>query len=361
MDLENEDKPCEVRSDTLRETGYGELPVVRVLLKYTGQTVLNIGADLSPREMDITDTLVSGKNNISRHGLRGGSRAIFGELSVATWRLVARMQSPGEVIWERDWDLLIILDACRADMMEQVVNEYDYLPGATNIEHVRSVGGSSTDFMEYIFAGEFADVLENTAMVTGNTNTRHFESLNERVGHLDEVWQYGWSEPHHTVLPEPITDRTISVGREMDFERVIAHYMQPHHPFVPHPEVDRGWDLNDSPWRNIWEKLQTGDANKSEVKAAYLDNLRYVLDHLPVLLNNFDAEKAVITADHGNLLGEWGIYGHHQHVGAPELRTVPWVEVSASDEGAHDPTTERVEDTLSTEEVDDQLRALGYK
>lgn len=50
---------------------------------------------------------------------------------------------------------------------------------------------------------------------------------------------------------------------------------------------------------------------------------------LPV--ENFDAEKVVITADHGELFGECGGYGHPAGFPHPNPRKVHWVTTGAED------------------------------
>jgi hypothetical protein len=49
-----------------------------------------------------------------------------------------------------------------------------------------------------------------------------------------------------------------------------------------------------------------GDGDEEEIWESYIENLRYVLDHVEVLLENVDAEEVAISADHGNAKGEWG-------------------------------------------------------
>ena len=67
----------------------------------------------------------------------------------------------------------------------------------------------------------------------------------------------------------------------------------------------------------------------------------------------------VITADHGELFGEWGLFGHMAELPVGPLLRVPWARAAASDERTHDPSEyDRTEDALS---VDDRLTALGYR
>jgi len=94
---------------------------------------------------------------------------------------------------------------------------------------------------------------------------------------------------------------------------------------------------------------------------AYHDNLRFVLDQVAVLLNNFDAENVVITADHGEAFGEMGFYRHPVACPLPIVRKVPWVETSATDTETVDPSAPDPEAADTTSSVDERLEQLGYR
>ena len=49
---------------------------------------------------------------------------------------------------------------------------------------------------------------------------------------------------------------------------------------------------------------------KSGLREAYRENLRIVLDYVAKLYMRFSEKKIIITADHGELLGEEGAYEH---------------------------------------------------
>lgn len=59
-------------------------------------------------------------------------------------------------------------------------------------------------------------------------------------------------------------------------------------------------------------------------------NLEYVLESVSVLLRNLDGNCAILSADHANAFGEWGLYGHPINKPAPVLRRVPWVPISVT-------------------------------
>ncbi len=153
--------------------------------------------------------------------------------------------------------------------------------------------------------------------------------------------------------PEMVTDCAITVGRESDWDRLIIHYMQPHHPFIQRDDPPRSH-------REPFAYLNDG-GHFEEVWEGYLGNLRLALDAVELLLENLDAEKTVITADHGELFGELGQTGHGVGIPHPNLRKVPWVETTASDTGSYEPEYERTEERAAEDELQERLEALGYR
>jgi arylsulfatase A-like enzyme len=154
---------------------------------------------------------------------------------------------------------------------------------------------------------------------------------------------------NNSVPPRPITDAVIYKCRTGEPERVIAHYMQPHEPYI-------GADRYSEPgWL---QRLSSGEVSKSQLWTAYLDNLRFVLDEVALLVDNVDAERVVITADHGEVFGEWGSVGHTICFPHPAVRKVPFVETTAVNKRTHEPEEhESVESGSSREEM---LQNLGY-
>jgi hypothetical protein len=178
-------------------------------------------------------------------------------------------------IWERDWNVLVILDACRTDLIREVESEYDFL---NEQETLRSVGSTTIEWAEKTFGERHNEDLSNTAYITGNPNSiRAFPytfcdqcecgsdpspTYRDRyhtghtvcegcgrtikgdrqvtVSYLDEVWRSYWDNDIGTIRPRPITDAAIDFGRKETPDRLIVHYMQPHHPFLDAPEMDRG-------------------------------------------------------------------------------------------------------------------------
>ncbi len=297
----------------------------------------------------------------------------------------------GTSIFDRDWDLCIILDTCRVDAIRQIADEYSYING---VDRTVSVGASSPEWMAQTFRCKWRDTLQDTAYLTSNAwiekvlddglqpndkyhDYRILRYLREygkfdlidpaELGRLEKIWKYVPEEkklgeeddPHNLrqggAPPRYVTDRAIAVGRGFEYDRLVLHYMQPHAPYTNRTREGRE---SEDFHKNPFDFLREG-GGKEQVWNAYLDELRYVLDDIELLLSNIDAEKVVISADHGEAFGEYGLYEHRSGSLHPKVRFVPWIVTSANDTESYSPRIEPVEQRdVST---DDMLRALGYK
>jgi hypothetical protein len=280
----------------------------------------------------------------------------------------------GTNVFERDWDLLVVLDACRVDAVREVAPEFDFIE---TVGSVWSVGSSSHEWLCKTFTEEHLDEIRDTIYVTTNPNTlRTFED-GERppgtysiplmwpdwgvvdVDDFESVDRVSNSDVtgYYTTTPDYVTDHAITAGRTREFGRMIVHYLQPHRPYIgrAYPEERPVNDIQDQPW----DAIRGGAAPREEVWELYLDNLRIALRSVGRLLENFDAEKVVITADHGDLFGEFGEYGHPEGFLHPNLKKVPWIETTATDTETSDPSLD-VEGEDPGIDVEDQLKHPGY-
>jgi len=203
-------------------------------------------------------------------------------------------------------------------------------------------------------------------------NAYHFGSWDvvdpTDFGRLEYVWQHydgiPWKgENIQNATPRKVTDRGIDVMRSESHNRVIVHYLRPHSPYYAYALREKR-DLREhemSPFKYLKE---TGD--RESVYDAYLDELRWVLTDIGVLLQNTDVNKVVISADHGEAFGELGGYGHNPGSLNPYVRKVPWVETTAIDSGEYIPPADETPKNVATGNetdgnIDEALEALGYK
>jgi len=312
--------------------------------------------------MSLGEWIRDARSHVENEGLVAGGRVACYEFYLGIWRQLGRRVNYGRRIYDYDWDLLVVLDACRADLMFEVVEEFDFLERRAGY----SCASASGEWHLKNFTDEYRDEMARTALVSANLYTdMHVDP--DHFLFLDEVWRDEFDSDEGTILPETVVDRTISVCRDLDPDRTISHFMQPHYPFVTYDKdfgegIAKNYDHR--PWNNVWELYQIGEASYEDVWEGYRENLRYVLKNVQVLLENVDAEKVIITSDHGNLLGEFGLYDHPQYVPIPSLKRVPWVVTSARDTGCYEPDVDTRPGNLDRQrerarDIDEKLEALG--
>ena len=297
---------------------------------------------------------------VQKDGLSAVPDAAYGFYKTYVLGGIGRYLNQGENVYERDWDVLLILDACRLDLFHSVSDEYEFI---TTTDQLYSVGGNSEEWMRKTFTDEYEQEIKQTAYITGNPfSERVLDSDDFLV--MDEVWKYAWSE-QGTVLPEAISDRAIETHREHQPEYMIVHYMQPHVPFV---NWDKAENISISNFggpqskrtMDTWDRVRKGEVKLDDVMKAYRNNLRLVLDQLEVVLSSIDAERVVISSDHGNAIGEFGVYGHPRSAPLKGVRAVPWSVTSARNNGEYQPALEKGMDAVTDDDVESRLQDLGY-
>jgi hypothetical protein len=298
----------------------------------------------------------------------------------------------GTHVLDRDWDALVLLDTCRVDALRSLSDEYGFLD---DVGRIWSLGGSSPEWIAHTFDRGHSDTLVDTAYLNVNAWAERIleDGLDSENPHLDhsglkKLYRYGrWNVVDHTEIgmvehvwkqverghgawaevipdeylhgrapPRYLTDAAIRVGRDHDFERLILHYTQPHAPYIA-TAMEEGRDLHEHEREPFDYARRTGD--RSTVYARYLDELRFVLDDVELLLENLDANRVVISSDHGEAFGEYGTYGHHAGSLNPYIRYVPWGVTTARDTGSHEP--QRRAAKTESASVEQALEALGYK
>lgn len=278
----------------------------------------------------------------------------------------------GEHVVERDWDTLVILDGCRFDLFEEVYRDgYDRTLGG-HLEKVASRGSASTEFL----AENFHDRdLRDTVYVTANPFV--YEIPDDTFHFVDHVWMNDWDDDLETVRPETMVEHALDAHERYPNKRLVVHFMQPHYPFIGEFRLpgDRGYvgavakslDADAPDVKLVWERLRDGEVDEADVWRAYRDNLDLVLDEVRTLVDEIGG-KHVITADHGNALGEraWpfptAVYGHDDYLHIPALVNVPWLELPADER--RDITRgdrEAEEREYEGESIERRLAALGYR
>lgn len=313
--------------------------------------------------MALSDFLSNIRYYFDHQPTRTAVKSSVGQLGAgALRRITPHLPHPGTPIMKLDWEVLVVLDACRPEALREVKDEYDFFPSAIDVTY--SQASASAEWMQSNFTAQYADEMARTAHVTANPNSASNMCATD-WDVLDEVWRTGYDSERELIPPRPVTDRAVSMWRRRSTRRMIVHYIPPHQPypgFAPEGEDSpRLTPYEDTPDdRGVFNWLIEGKVTREEVWEAYLDTLRWVLDDVELLLENLDSDNVVITADHAELFGELGLYGHPIWTWVPALLRVPYVRVPATDEQTHTPDVDLTDDGGDGNPTK-QLRALGYR
>lgn len=327
---------------------------------------------------------------VVRHTARRVYRALLKAHQVYQRKTFQKRYGDGIDVLGEDWDNLIILDACRYDIFKQ----YNTLEG--DLKPVISQGSHSLGFCNNNFKGRKA---HDTIYVTTNPfgavigNNVFFKTITSFEGevtiHPDEpkidttVTEDG-DELRRThirnVDPERLKQFVIREYQNHPDKRIIAHFMQPHMPYIgSEAEELRNslreeygitfdtWNTNSDSATESISSLKSaarkGYITDDDLRNVYIENLQTVIEHVDDLIAVLDG-KTVVTADHGELLGEGNRaqkYGHEPNLFVKELREVPWLTIESGQR--RDINTEAPINKTKIEErdVDNQLELLGYK
>lgn len=293
-------------------------------------------------------------------------------LYTRVWDLAHRPEN----VLNREWDNLLILDACRYDAFRSVASSY--LP-ASGMERRSTIGSSTPEFLDRTFGdGQHWD----TVYVTGNPQPVRFASESEQ-----DPWHAiisalpAWDYDTQTVPPEAVAGRARAAADLYPDKRLIVHFLQPHAPFLGGAAdfirqeygltiggVDPGRDYTDWEPQDIdstsYEDAIEAGVPVELIRQAYAETLHQVLDVAVGLARDLRG-RTVLTADHGERLGEraWGVgapqWEHPSGGAAVALRRVPWVVLDNGPrrETRASPPAEHTADQSDTKR---HLRALGY-
>lgn len=243
--------------------------------------------------------------------------------------------------------------------------ERSNLPG--QLERRRSRGSSTIEFLRANFDGRD---LQDTVYVTANPQLyRNRESIQTHFHDVIHIWrEEGWDEEYGTVLPKTVTEYAERAARNYPNKRLVIHYMQPHYPFIESKTEFDKEPLTDRGGENVWDQLLLGvlDVDRDEIWRIYEENLDYALPHVKELMEGLDG-KTVVTADHGNMVGERSFpipiteWGHPRGIYTDELVTVPWLVFESGPRRkiwAEEPTSQSAD--VDDDVVADRLQHLGY-
>ena len=242
----------------------------------------------------------------------------------------------GIYVLEEKWDNLIILDACRYDVLKEVMGE--------RIGYRISRGSSTLEWIKEHFSGAKC---HNIVYVTSNPWINRIAS--DAFYKVIPVWKDGWDEDLGTVHPKTTTEYAKEAAKRYPDKRLIIHYMQPHVPYIVE---------NDLPKRPMLE-LAKGKLNPLDVWAVYKKSLEATLPYVYELIENLQG-RTVISSDHGELFDKkvlfYNFAGHPWGLHVPELIQVPWVVYKSGAKGPREEPTQRQELKNIIERLKDERR-----
>lgn len=245
------------------------------------------------------------------------------------------MKTQNELIWNLDWDVLIVLDACRYDLFKEVYPKY--LKG--KLQKVETPGHQTVLWRARTWTKKI-----DSLYFSANPNIRSKRWIDkvgdfcsDKFSKVYDLWDYAWDRKLSTVPPWNVNKEIKKEIKPDEKKKIIVHYMQPHGPWigetmlsVPFLKESEGDDPA------CWTLIQRfTNEQKKIIPKAHKDNLELVLVFVRDLCEYFKDKKIIVTADHGELLGEGGKYLHHYNI-LPEnlyrvLIEIPWFEVDTSE------------------------------
>jgi hypothetical protein len=263
-----------------------------------------------------------------------------------------------------DWDTLILLDACRYDDFAR----QNSLGG--DLQSRLSGAADSREFVDRNFVGR---ELHDTVYVTANP---HCHLVDDHTFHavVDEPIS-AWDPSLQCVPPGRVTDAARNAHERYTNKRIIVHYMQPHDPPLGETaeqirdEIRIGGPINDETEDDgprIMEAVAAGDIPTDVARTAYRETLDIVLEEVEDLLEDIDG-RVVVSADHGEMFGEQPypivgrLYEHYRHPHTTELCRVPWFVVEERERREIWADSPPHTSDMATDDVSEQLEALGYR
>lgn len=259
-------------------------------------------------------------------------------------------------ILQEEWDVLVILDACRFEVFEEVYKKS--LKKKGELKKAKTFSEGTKDWMTSNIKGrDCSDIIYIDPIIMFNKwlpNNNFFK--------VDEVWKYGWDYNYGTILPEQMTESALKQIKDHPDKRIIIHYHQPHPPFldpafrkirknIVTPKSVQ--DLMNSKTKNkshtlshfiqgnmrkilgaerawrlmIWARMEPLDEMGQTYKHfgmdgimdAYKKNMILVLNNLNKILLNVN-KKIIITSDHS--------FNYDRSTKALKKRYVPWLEMN---------------------------------
>jgi hypothetical protein len=265
-------------------------------------------------------------------------------------------------LMEKDWQYLIVFDACRFDTFKKVYQKY--LPNG-KLQKAISPASNTNQWCKKVFTDKYNDVvyISSNPFINSKMKLQGFEGK-KHFYKIYDVWSKGWDENLGTVHPREINKYTKKALKEHPNRRLIIHYMQPHQPYlgvggqknwseiisredsrknrtiISAIKLKFGVLIKRSLGRKRWWRIRSifglkprhpmeviiSKKGRKGMLDEYQNNLEIALKEFIKILPLLKG-KIIITSDHGELLGENNDYGHYPNLKTAKLIEVPWLKI----------------------------------
>lgn len=273
----------------------------------------------------------------------------------------------GVEVFDEDWDNLIILDACRLDTFYRIASEQ--LPGET--ETRTSKASATPEFLRANFKNRD---LTDTVYVTANGQFSRLQAeLNTEFHKVIDLTQdddkfVDLGEMGY-VSPEDVRNAALEAYADFPKKRLLIHFLQPHYPFF-HDGAEYSHirpEIHPSTQPNFFGEvfLSKLDLPTERIKKDYTQTLRTAISDVEELLFELEG-KSIVTADHGEALGELSYpipipeWGHPRRTYIKPLVNVPWHIFKNGERRSIQSDPPVGEFSPDQGKVRERLRSLGY-
>jgi len=265
--------------------------------------------------------------------------------------LYPKIDSPSqkELIHRRDWDILIILDACRFDAY--IASRAPKLGG--KLYHAWSPASITPHWvMRTWINGRWDDVIYISANIFINKSLgpkKHLHrlfiyNLRDKFMDIVEVWRRGTDKRLHTVPPWNVYRAYKTVRLKMKLRKMrlgrdykmVIHFMQPHTPYITQEKLNTLiYRLDDEikkmglglGFEYLYIPYMRKYMSKEDVDKilwnGYMNNLDLALSYVERIIRENSGKNIIITSDHGEMMGEYNLY-YHFDIENIQLRLVPY-------------------------------------
>jgi len=266
------------------------------------------------------------------------------------------VENQRELINRVNWDILLVLDAVRFDYFKKY---YKGVLEEGKLLKTESLAAWTMGWLTETFKGNYDDVvLVWDEMITDKvrdiTKQLKYGKEFDATKHFNKIvdaWTANHDKDFGLIHPKETTREAFKAIKENPNSRIIVKYYQVHYPYVYYTKVIKSdtnipkytslrkvlyhfisdeiiWTVKDKlnfrpeGWQaQLWLKY-----GKKGIILGYVQDLKLVLTYCKQIIDAYPNKKIIITADHGERLGEKGRYSHG---GKRDrlIKEIPWFEV----------------------------------